>query len=76
MNPLGLRYLNQYGTKQDRLALSIILIVMLVAILGLVGNMSYKDAKDAEAFYCEGVATNLHPDYNGNAAQICPKAEG
>lgn len=45
--------------------------LVVLALLGFVGQMDYEDAKREEAFYCHMVAAGHWPDYEGTYAS-CP----
>lgn len=38
--------------------------LVVIAIMAIVGNGDYEEAKREEAFYCHMVATGQWPDYN------------
>lgn len=51
---------------------------VIIVLLGYVGNMDYKDAKDAEKDYCDNVSlwnrthgTAGWPDFNNNYSEVC-----
>lgn len=39
--------------------------ILIIAIMGIVGNSDYEEAKREEAFYCHMVAAGYWPDYKG-----------
>lgn len=55
---------------------SVAIVALLVAALGLLGNMSKQDNDMDEKNYCQMVHEGLQPDYNGTYKQgKCPKGE-
>lgn len=51
---------------------TILVILVVIAIMAVVGNGDYEEAKREEAFYCRMVATGQWPDYKGVYALCAP----
>lgn len=48
-----------------------LLVVGIVAALGVVGNMDFKDEVREQIAYCENVKAGVWPDYNGTYKAEC-----
>ena len=50
----------------------LLMALVAIAIMGIVGNGDYEEAKREEAFYCHMVSVGQWPDYKGVYA-LCPQ---
>ena len=49
-----------------------LMVLVVIAIMAVVGNGDYEEAKREEAFYCHMVAAGRWPDYKGVYALCAP----
>lgn len=49
----------------------VMIVLVLVAVFGFVGNHDAQDQALEQQAYCNGVASGQHPDYHGTYQQWC-----
>ena len=52
-------------------ALTAIVVAAAPLLLFIASSMSYADAVQAEAAYCDNVESGLYPDYQDNYHEVC-----
>lgn len=50
----------------------VLAVLAIVAAIGIVGNMDYKDEIRQQIAYCENVKAGVWPDYDGTYKTECP----
>lgn len=61
-------------SPRDRIIIGTLAALALLAALGLAGEMDMQDEQRQLVEYCDNVTAGVWPDYQGNAAQVCPAA--